>query len=145
MWFKRLVVGCATLLVVIVASDSRLSAQRSQSQWDGVFTVEQAGRGEAVYSRFCATCHGSDLAGEGHAPALTGDTFAVAWNDRPLSVLFDRIKTTMPPTSPGRLTPRETADLVAFVLRASSYPAGEHELADTVEALQVVRFFASKP
>jgi mono/diheme cytochrome c family protein len=120
-------------------------AQGMRSTWDGVFTTEQAGRGEPTYTRMCARCHADDLMGEGHAPALAGAGFNTVWNDRPVSEFFEKIMTTMPPTSPGRLGPEETADLVAFILSKGAYPAGATELPATKEALQTIKLLATKP
>jgi mono/diheme cytochrome c family protein len=121
------------------------SAQGTRSAWDGVFTTEQAARGEPLYARMCARCHADDLTGEGHAPALAGADFNAAWNNRPVSDFFEKILVTMPPTSPGRLGPEETADLVAFMLSKGAYPAGATELPATKEALQTIKFLAAKP
>ena len=32
-------------------------AQQAKSQWDGVYTEDQAKRGEGLYSQYCASCH----------------------------------------------------------------------------------------
>ena len=113
--------------------------------WDGVFTKEQAGRGEPHYTRQCARCHADDLTGEGHAPALAGAAFNAVWNNLPVSEFFEKIIGTMPPTAPGRFGPEETADLVAFILSKGAYPAGATELPATKEALQTITFLATKP
>jgi mono/diheme cytochrome c family protein len=141
----------AALLVYLVTLGAKLTlgfsapAQGARSPWDGVFTTEQAARAEPLYTRFCARCHADDLAGEGHAPALAGADFNAAWNNRPVSEFFEKIIGTMPPTAPGRLGPEETADLVAFILSKSAYPAGATELPATKEALQTMKFLARKP
>jgi mono/diheme cytochrome c family protein len=121
------------------------SAQSARSTWDAVYTTEQAARGEPLYARMCARCHADDLTGEGHAPALTGADFNAVWNNRPVSEFFDKILVTMPPTSPGRLGPEETADLVAFVLSKDAYPAGVTELPAAKDVLQTIRFLAARP
>ena len=40
--------------------------------WDGVYTKEQADKGQALYKQHCGTCHGDALEGIEMAPALTG-------------------------------------------------------------------------
>jgi hypothetical protein len=74
-----------------------------------------------------------------------GAAFNAAWNNRPVSEFFEKIIGTMPPTAPGRLSPEETADLVAFILSKGAYPAGATELPATKEALQTITFLATKP
>lgn len=54
--------------------------QAARSVWDGVYTAEQAKRGEALYGEHCASCHGAALAGAEAAPALTGFEFSANWN-----------------------------------------------------------------
>ena len=38
-------------------------AAAEPSVWDGVFTAEQARRGETAYLSACASCHGTGLEG----------------------------------------------------------------------------------
>src|SRR5690348_1073979 len=69
-------------------------ASESQSVWDGVYTEEQARRGEDVYQKNCSTCHGDRLNGTGEAPALSGGRFLANWNGLTLGDLFERIRKT---------------------------------------------------
>ena len=60
-------------LVVIVSSFCMLRAQapaENHSVWDGVYTEEQAKRGETVYRKECAACHGARRQGSEKAPPL---------------------------------------------------------------------------
>ena len=43
----------------------------------GVFTIEQATAGRAVYQANCASCHLPDLAGRNEAPQLAGGNFMI--------------------------------------------------------------------
>ena len=99
-----------------------------QTTKDGIYTDAQAARGEAVYGRSCASCHGPNLEGDGQAPALADRDFASEWNDQPLSDLFERIRTTMPGDAPGTLKPAEVADAIAFMLKKGNQPAGATDL-----------------
>ncbi|MCM3879927.1 MAG: cytochrome c [Vicinamibacterales bacterium] len=111
--------------------------------WDRVYTEEQAKRGEAVYAKSCAACHGDALIG-GNAPPLKGDEFAFLWGDKPIGELFERMKTLMPPESPDSLPNETYRDLVAFVMKANRYPSGDKELpAD--QALLSTIFITAKP
>jgi mono/diheme cytochrome c family protein len=139
------VLVCLATFATTLTLGAATSAQATRSTWDGVYTAEQATRGEPTYKQMCARCHADDLTGEGHAPALSGDAFNTVWNDRPLSEFFDKILVTMPPTSPGRLSPEETTDLVAFILSKDAFPAGLTELPGTKDALQTIRLLAVRP
>jgi cytochrome c len=111
--------------------------------WDKVYTEEQAKRGEAVYAKMCAACHGEALIG-GNAPPLKGDEFAFIWGDKSLGELFERMKTLMPPESPDSL-PKETyRDITAFVMKANNYPASDRELPADLDALNRI-FITAKP
>ena len=49
----------------------------TKSVWDGVYTEEQAKRGEPLYSQQCASCHGAELMGGEMAPPLAERRFPV--------------------------------------------------------------------
>lgn len=114
------------------------------SIWDGVYTAEQATRGEAVYQQECSTCHGGDLAGDGFAPALSGAEFTNTWNGTSLGDLFERIRISMPPSGPSAVKASDKADILAFVLKAGRFPEGKTELPGQTEALKGIQFQANK-
>jgi quinoprotein glucose dehydrogenase len=115
-----------------------LAAAASRTVWDGVYTKEQATRGQAVYLEECARCHGMELAGN-EAPALTGEEFLKDWNGKTAGDLFDVIRKTMPDDDPGVLSGRDYVDVIAFVLSANHFPAGEKELEPEISALNEIR------
>ncbi len=131
--------AAAAILVLVAA------AQPSRSVWDGVYTSEQAKRGEAAYSEQCANCHGLALNGGEMAPPLTGGEFMSNWNGLTVGDLFDRIRTTMPADAPGKLNRDKTADILAHILRINQFPAGSMELPRQSEVLKDIRFEANKP
>lgn len=137
-----------TVLTVIVSSFCVLRAQEpaaTRSVWDGVYTEEQAKRGEAVYHKECAACHGDMLTGGESAPPLTGGAFQSNWNGLTLGDLFERIRKTMPQTKPGSLTRQQNADVLAFMLSINKFPAGKTELYRQAEMLKEIRFETKKP
>ena len=106
-----------------------------RSVWDGVYTAEQATRGEATYKETCAACHGDNLEGSGPMPPLAGADFLMNWQGKSLGDLYEKTQTTMPATAPGTLMPAQVADILAFLLKSSKYPAGSTALEGKVEAL----------
>ena len=120
-----------------------VSAQE-KSQWDGVFSDEQAKRGEPLYAQYCSSCHGPDLAGGEMAPGLVGGDFAANWNDLSLGQLFDRIRTSMPQNNPGSLSRQQNADILSFILLKGSAPAGTAELPTQSEVLNTIKYVATK-
>ena len=138
------VLGCTVLLLCAVRAQEP-SASPARSVWDGVYTDEQAKRGEAVYRKECAACHGDQLTGGESAPPLTGGAFLSNWNGLTLGDLFDRIRKTMPQTNPGRLTRQQDADVLAFMLDRNKFPSGKTELYRQSEMLKEIRFESEKP
>src|SRR5262245_9857800 len=100
-----------------------VAAQQPKSQWDGVYTEDQAKRGDGLYAQYCASCHGPDLAGGEMAPGLTGGEFSSNWNDLSLGEMFERIRISMPQNAPGSLSRQQNADILAFVFDKSNLHA----------------------
>ena len=117
----------------------------SRSVWDGVYTEDQAKRGQPLYNEQCASCHGDTLGGGESAPALAGGEFLSNWNGLTLGDLFERIRTTMPQNKPGKLSREVNADILAYMLTANQFPAGKTELAHATEVLKEIRLDATKP
>ena len=121
------------------------AAETTRSVWDGVYTEEQAKRGEETYKKECASCHGDTLVGGGGASPLTGGNFLSNWNGLTLGDLYDRIRKTMPQGSPGKLNRQQDADVLAYLLSFNKFPAGKTELQKQVEFLREIRFETTKP
>src|SRR5436190_10140057 len=121
-----------------------VSAQQAKTQWDGVYTTDQAKRGEGLYSQYCASCHGPDLTGGEMAPGLTGGEFQSNWNDLSLGELFERMRISMPQNAPGTLSRQQNADILSYVLFKGNYPAGMTELPTQTEVLSTIKFVSAK-
>ena len=121
-----------------------VSAQQ-RTIWDGVYTEEQANRGEKLYAQHCAACHGDTLGGVESAPALAGDVFNGNWEGMTLDTLHERMRSTMPQDKPGSLTRTQNADILAHMLRAGNFPPGPQELGSDAGALAAIRFATHKP
>jgi mono/diheme cytochrome c family protein len=114
-----------------------VGAQGAKSVKEGVYTAEQAKRGEALYKDNCAACHGEDLAGSGPMPALAGNDFIANWKN--VGDLYEKINTSMPASAPGSLSAQQTTDIVAFMLGKSNFPAGQAELATKQDVLTQIK------
>jgi mono/diheme cytochrome c family protein len=121
-----------------------LAAQAPRSLWDGVYTQEQAKRGEAAYGERCAHCHGAELGAGDSVPALSGTEFLSTWNTQTVGALFDRIRTTMPSDKPGSLSRQQDSDILAYILSFNKFPAGNTELGTQSELLKQIQFDAFK-
>ena len=125
-----------------VAAVSSVFAQ-GKSANDGVFTAEQAKRGEMVYTDMCAACHDPMLIG-GVGPALAGKDFFATWKDMSIGDLFTKIKNEMPLTAPGTMTPEQTADVVSYILSFNKFPAGSTALGTDPAPLKEVKITEPK-
>ena len=121
------------------------AAPAGSSTWAGVYTDEQATRGQTTYTKTCSECHGEDLGGDGFAPSLKGPEFMNNWNGLTVADLFERIRVSMPPSNPNAASGPEKADIVAYLLKQAGFPAGKTELAAATEALKAIKFEATKP
>lgn len=125
---------------VLMALSIAIQAQQARSVRDGVYTAEQAKRGEALYGQHCASCHGLALTGAETAPALTGFEFSANWSGLTLGDLFERIRTSMPQEDPGKVSAQQKADILAYMLRVGQFPAGTIELPRDAQTLGLIRY-----
>jgi mono/diheme cytochrome c family protein len=133
--------------VIIVTGYSVMRAQQLTllSVWDGVYTEEQAQRGEPLYKDHCFDCHGEDLEGDAEAPPLAGGTFLTNWDGLTLGNLYLRIRRDMPLNKDaGKLSPSVNADVLAYILSVNHFPSGHAELPHAAEILNQIRFEAEK-
>ena len=110
-------------------------AQITRSVWEGIYTEEQARRGRRAFRRECTECHGEDLRGGEAAPGLMGREFVSFWSDTSVGELFELTRETMPEESPGELSDQIYADILAYLLQANKFPAGDGQLEPAVERL----------
>ena len=120
--------GTLALAGVTLAADIAGSGTPQATAEDGVYTAEQADRGQRTYVRECGTCHGVDLRGGEASIGLVGRDFMHYGAQESLGILDAIIQETMPADDPGRLSPGETVDLIAMILRGNGFPPGEEEL-----------------
>jgi quinoprotein glucose dehydrogenase len=135
-----LILNCLAyaLLVLVVVGQATSAQSSTKSVVDGVYTEEQARRGDAVSKANCMSCHGDRLTGD-MGPALAGAEFLGNWDGETAAVLFEKIKTTMPQGSEGSLTARQTADVMAYLFQLNKFPAGQTELSTDAGELGAIK------
>ena len=130
----------ALLLVVVwerpAEAQEQPSAESTQTVLDGVYTRDQAVRGEKVFQQECSLCHG--------AAQFTGSAFLRGWTGRSANDLFEFIRTSMPFDSPGRLSREDYAAIVAHFFNLNDFPRGENELETNSELLKRIRIIELK-
>lgn len=126
------------LFAAAAALTMSTAAQATRTTSDAVYSADQAKRGQTVYNEQCSFCHGDDLKGSDVIPALTGQAFNNTYANKPVAELFTKIQTSMPATSPGSMTPQQTADVIAYMLSIYQHPAGSAELPSSVDDLKSI-------
>ena len=93
-----------------------------------MYTAAQAEQGKAPFTGLCRRCHSDNLEGSERGPALKGETFMANWDQQDLDRLRCKIRDTMPPDDPGKLSEDDYVGLVSYILQANGYPAGSTNL-----------------
>jgi cytochrome c len=132
-------------VTVSVTMSNQVEAQENRTVWNGVYTEEQAVRGEQVYQDECTFCHLDDLQGDSFATPLIDDAFTIRWNGGNLGDLMTVIQVTMPADRPDTLSNEAVADVIAFLLKMNDYPAGDNELQSDPADLKTVIFTEAAP
>jgi cytochrome c len=144
----------AAMIVAAAVVNIGVGAAAQRSASDGVYTVDQAKRGRALYEKRCVLCHldrgqgheampeivGQSLEREGdpEAPAIAGDAFQKKWASRHAWDLFSTTSNTMPVGSPRSLSPQEYADVLAYIFELNKFSAGAQELTPERAALESI-------
>ena len=140
-----MIIGLGTIGVLRPALGAQQVADAPRSVWDGVYTEEQAKRGATLCAQECASCHGTELAGNDESPPLSGPAFLANWDSLTVGDLSERVRRTMPPNKLGRLNRQQIVDILGHVLSINGFPAGKTELDPKAEPLKQIRIEATKP
>ncbi|WP_310498046.1 cytochrome c [Sandarakinorhabdus sp.] len=128
-----------------LAAGTAMAQMGPSSVWQGIYTPDQAARGDGVYQQACGACHGAALGGTGEAPPLIGGEFISHWDTMTVGDLYDRVRTTMPQNNPQSLTREQYADVLAYLLKANGFPEGAVPLDRRSEVLATIGITAEKP
>ena len=131
--------------LIVSVLDTTILMGQGRTVWEGIYTDEQADRGEAIYQEACASCHSADLSGGQMVPGLIGGEFTWNWSGLTIGQLFERLRISMPQEDPASVSRQEKADILAFMLRSNEFPAGEQELTARSEVLDQFMFEAIEP
>ena len=134
-----IVIACLLFASRLPVAQVAQGAASGGTVWDGVFTEEQASRGEAAYGRSCAACHKEDLLGSGSAPALAGEAFFMRWNESTVDDVVQTMRGSMPQEAPSSLDAKVYVDIVTYLLKASGSPTGSSELTADRDRLKLLR------
>lgn len=88
---------------------------------DGIFTLAQADRGEALFRSTCSECHDS--------ADWTETGFKGRWEDQSVYQLWYYVNERMPYDDPWSLSRQQTTDVLTYIFELNGLPAGDVELA----------------
>ena len=106
-------------------------AGRTRTTLSGIYTDAQVTRGEETYYGSCVNCHPKGT----YAGPRSKPTGAV----RPLADLYDWVLNKMPKNDPGTLTPEQSVDVIAYILKENGMPAGKTTIPTDEAALEAIR------
>src|SRR5437588_9812915 len=91
--------------------------------WSGVYTAEEATRGQGAFVQSCSACHGAQGDYRQMGPAFQGMAFMERWREFNVGSLFNLIRDTMPRDNPGSLDDRTYLEIVARRLPVNGFLA----------------------
>jgi len=122
----------ASISAVVAATTGLAQTQNTVGKtiWAGVYTSEQADRGQLALQQRCTACHPER--------EWSSATFINRWAGRPILTLYDNIRLTMPYNAPAGLSREQYSDIVASMLRLNGAPPGDVPLPSDIEGLQQI-------
>ena len=126
------IAGWLAVLITHSATAQKTAPETTSTTLAGVYTDDQAARGQKIYGMSClGGCHNN--------ASHKGPNFKQNWSGHPLSELFERIKDTMPDDNPGMLSATESVDVISYLLKVNGIPAGKTELVADKPALAKIK------
>ncbi|HJU73956.1 MAG TPA: cytochrome c [Gemmatimonadaceae bacterium] len=117
-----------------LAQDTAVAAPPGTAVSKGVYTTSQADRGEKFFAKVCVECH--------ETIEFSGSQFDKEWLGKTAFDFFDLVKTTMPDDKPGTLNRPDILDVMAYIFKLNTYPAGQADLPDDDEKLKLIQIDA---
>jgi hypothetical protein len=134
------------LIALLLAGLFQAPQTDRQTIWSGVYTAEQAARGEVQFQMQCAECHAGDLDPRTTTSRLVGERFMDRWREEKVSYLFNFVSTSMPRRAPASLTEAVYLDIISYLMRTNNFPAGKEPLTKAAtETIQFERKEGSQP
>jgi mono/diheme cytochrome c family protein len=117
---KHLARRVPAALALVVMSAGGFAANRAD------FGAAQADRGKQLFEARCAACHAVDSAVAMPPRSLRGHAFLDRW--RSVNDLYGKLITTMPSDKVLSLTPVESLDIVAYLLKVNDFQSSGVDL-----------------
>jgi mono/diheme cytochrome c family protein len=107
------------------------AAAGQKTTMSGIYTSAQVDRGEQMYYTVCIACHPKGT--------YAGPGFKANWGGKPLSDLYDWVLNKMPKNDPGTLTPQESVDVIAYILKQNGMPEGTTTIPTDMRTLRSIK------
>jgi cytochrome c553 len=125
---------CVLVMVVwTAAAASGATADQAAAQKrttkSRVYTSAQATRGESTYMSLCVSCH---------PPATYKGAVFLQWQGRTLGELLAFLQEKMPKNDPGSLTAKQYTEVIAYLLKLNTMPAGRADLPADAKVLRAI-------
>ena len=121
--------SCGTALAAQDEEAQEAEEGAAVTTTQGVFSEDQATRGEDVFYNICAECHFEED---------FGGPFIQSWVGASVKDLVDEIAATMPEDNPGGIPTEQYLDVVTYMFKLNGMPTGDDELAtDDMEAVEI--------
>jgi ankyrin repeat protein len=130
--------GRITNMSAPVKASADAAPAATRTNWDSVYSEEQAGRGQQVYTRACAVCHLDTLRGDSVSPTLVGPSFFARFPNFTALEMVTAIRSSMPQNAPDSLGDQAYVDLVSYLLKVNGNRSGPSELKTDVAELEKI-------
>ena len=143
----------AAVILCVFAQGLHAQATPPSHSKGAYYNAPQADRGKALYAQSCGKCHSDNLKGgkdcasematfpksyvcaaEGNAPPLIGDSFLERFYS--VADLYSRVKWSMPADNVNELSVDDNLKIVAYLLKANGFPAGNEDLKANVREMK---------
>ncbi len=119
-------------VVFLVVAQAGAQTNPPKTVWSGVYSQEQAAKGQQEYTTRCSRCHGAELQGT-QSNGLVGKDFMERWREDSVGSLYEFVSNGMPPANRGGGRPLisvpEYLDILSYIFSMNQFPAGPKPLA----------------
>ena len=123
---------CVLLCVIVISTHTTTAAAQAKTVWSGIYSAEQAARGEQEYTKNCSRCHGANLQGT-DGNGLQGKDFMERWREDSMGSLWEFVSESIPPARGGGrplISVPSYLDILAYILSQNQFPAGPNPLSN---------------
>lgn len=130
--------GYLTALAAVAVAAAVAAQDAPRTVRDGVYSAEQAARGQRVFESICTSCH--EIAEFTAAGAYLDDV-----EGKPLWETFEYVSTEMPEDEPASLDPEEYSAVLAYIFSIYGLRSGDAPLPVDRGSLEAITMTRAAP